>query len=37
MNNLDASDDPTYQVLAVEVFNPGSNGTAAGRVWNATP
>lgn len=37
INNLDASDDPTYQVMAVEVFNPGSNGTAAGRVWNATP
>ncbi|WP_199693570.1 glycoside hydrolase family 11 protein [Sorangium cellulosum] len=37
MNNLDASDDPTYQVMAVEVFNPGSNGTASGRVWNATP
>jgi hypothetical protein len=36
-NNLDASDDPTYQVMAVEVFNPGSNGTAAGRVWDATP
>lgn len=37
MNNLDASDDPTYQVMAIEVFNPGSNGTAAGRVWDATP
>ncbi len=37
MDNLDASDDPTYQVMAVEVFNPGSNGTAAGRVWDATP
>lgn len=37
INNLDASDDPTYQVMAVEVFNPGSNGTAAGRVWDATP
>ncbi|KYF81895.1 glycoside hydrolase [Sorangium cellulosum] len=37
MNNLDASDDPTYQVMAVEVFNPGSNGTASGRVWNETP
>lgn len=34
-NNLDASDDPTYQVMAVEVFNPGSNGTASGRVWDA--
>lgn len=37
MNNLDASDDPTYQVMAVEVFNPGANGTASGRVWDATP
>ncbi|MGK4000431.1 glycoside hydrolase family 11 protein [Sorangium sp. So ce1024] len=37
MNNLDASDDPTYQVIAVEVFNPGSNGTASGRVWDETP
>ena len=37
MNNLDASDDPTYQVMAVEVFNPGSGGTAAGQVWDATP
>ncbi len=37
MNNLDASDDPTYQVMAVEVFNPGNSGTAAGRVWDATP
>lgn len=37
INNLDASDDPTYQVMAVEVFNPGSNGTASGRVWNAAP
>jgi hypothetical protein len=37
MNNMDASDDPTYQVMAVEVFNPGSNGTASGRVWNETP
>lgn len=36
-NNLDASDDPTYQVIAVEVFNPGSNGTGSGRVWDATP
>lgn len=31
------SDDPTYQVLAVEVFGPPSSGTAAGRVWDATP
>jgi hypothetical protein len=37
MNNLDASDDPTYQVMAVEVFNPGSNGTGSGQVWDATP
>lgn len=37
MNNLDASDDPTYQVMAVEVFNPGSGGTGSGRVWDATP
>lgn len=36
-NNTDASDDPTYQVLAVEVFNPGANGTGSGRVWDATP
>lgn len=34
--NTDASDDPTYQVMAVEVFNPGSSGTGAGRVWDAT-
>lgn len=37
MNNFDASDDPTYQVMAVEVFNPGQDGTASGRVWDATP
>lgn len=37
MNNLNASDDPTYQVMAVEVFNPGKDGTASGRVWDATP
>jgi endo-1,4-beta-xylanase len=36
-NNTDASDDPTYQVMAVEVFNPGKDGTASGRVWDATP
>lgn len=36
MDNLDASDDPTYQVMAVEVFNPGSGGTASGRVWDAS-
>ncbi len=37
MNNFDASDDPTYQVMAIEVFHPGSDGVAAGRVWDATP
>ena len=37
MNNFDASDDPTYQVMAVEVFNPPSDGTASGRVWDASP
>ncbi|MDO3381622.1 glycoside hydrolase family 11 protein [Gilvimarinus algae] len=36
MNNFDASDDPTYQVMAVEVFNPGSDGTASGQVWDAS-
>lgn len=36
MNNFDASDDPTYQVMAVEVFNPPKDGTASGRVWDAT-
>lgn len=36
MNNFDASDDPTYQVIAVEVFNPPKDGTAFGRVWDAT-
>lgn len=36
-NNFDASDDPTYQVMAVEVFNPPKDGTASGRVWDATP
>ncbi|WP_347329839.1 glycoside hydrolase family 11 protein [Marinimicrobium locisalis] len=35
MDNLNASDDPTYQVMAVEVFNPGNDGTASGRVWDA--
>ncbi|WP_340105715.1 glycoside hydrolase family 11 protein [Rhodohalobacter sp. 8-1] len=35
MNNLNASDDPTYQVMAVEVFNPGQDGTASGQVWDA--
>jgi endo-1,4-beta-xylanase len=37
MNNFDASDDPTYQVIAVEVFNPRNDGTASGKVWDATP
>jgi len=37
MNNFDASDDPTYQVMAVEVFNPKKDGTASGRMWDATP
>ncbi|HEY7772048.1 MAG TPA: glycoside hydrolase family 11 protein [Marinagarivorans sp.] len=37
MNNIDASDDPTYQVLAAEVFGINSNGSASGRVWDATP
>lgn len=37
MNNFDASDDPTYQVMAVEVFNPRQDGTASGQVWDATP
>ncbi|WP_198411296.1 glycoside hydrolase family 11 protein [Marinimicrobium alkaliphilum] len=35
MNNLNASDDPTYLVMAVEVFNPADDGTASGRVWDA--
>lgn len=37
MDNLNASNDPTYQVMAVEVFNPPKDGTASGRVWDATP
>lgn len=36
MNNFDASDDPTYQVMAVEVFNPPADGTGSGQVWDAT-
>ena len=36
INNVNASDDPTYQVMAVEVFNPPSDGSASGQVWNAT-
>lgn len=35
MDNTDASDDPTYQVLAVEVFFPPADGTASGRMWDA--
>lgn len=37
MENFDASDDPTYQVIAVEVFNPPKDGKASGKVWDATP
>ena len=37
MNNIDASDDPTYQVMAVEVFNPQYDGVGSGQVWDATP
>lgn len=36
MNNFNASDDPTYQVMAVEVFNPPKDGTASGKVWDAS-
>lgn len=36
MNNLNASDDPSYQVMAVEVFNPANDGTASGKVWDAS-
>ena len=36
-NNFDASDDPTYQVMAVEVFDPPADGVASGQVWDATP
>lgn len=36
LDNFDASDDPTYQVMAVEVFNPESDGTASGKVWDAS-
>ena len=35
MNNFDASDDPTYQVFAVEVFGVEKGGSASGRVWDA--
>lgn len=36
MNNFDASDDPTYQVIAVEVFNPANDGKASGRIWETS-
>ncbi len=36
MNNFDASNDPTYQVMAVEVFNPRKDGTASGKMWDAS-
>ncbi len=36
MDNFNASDDPTYQVMAVEVFNPANDGTASGQVWDAS-
>jgi len=36
MNNFDASDDPTYQVMAVEVFNPANDGVGSGQVWDAS-
>ena len=35
LDNFDASDDPTYQVFAVEVFMVDKGGTVAGRVWDA--
>jgi endo-1,4-beta-xylanase len=35
LDNFDASDDPTYQVLAVEVFLAEKGGSASGRVWEA--
>ncbi len=35
MDNFDASDDPTYQVFAVEVFLIDNGGTVSGRVWDA--
>ena len=35
MDNFDASDDPTYQVFAVEVFLVEKSGSATGRVWDA--
>lgn len=36
MDNFDASDDPTYQVFAVEVFLVDKPGTASGRIWDAS-
>ena len=36
MDNFDASDDPTYQVFAVEVFMVEKGGSASGRVWDAS-
>lgn len=36
MDNVDASDDPTYQVMAVEVFGPLHDGVGAGQVWDAS-
>src|SRR5690606_36067329 len=35
MDNFDASDDPTYQVFAVDMFLVEKAGTASGRVWDA--
>lgn len=35
LDNFDASDDPTYQVFAVEVFLVEKGGTVSGRVWDA--
>ncbi|MDH7452833.1 glycoside hydrolase family 11 protein [Luteimonas composti] len=34
MDNFDASDDPTYQVFAVEVFLVEKGGAVSGRVWD---
>lgn len=36
MDNVEASDDPTYQVFAIEVFNPKQDGVASGRIWDAS-
>jgi endo-1,4-beta-xylanase len=35
LDNFDASDDPTYQVFAVEVFMVDKGGSVEGRVWDA--